>query len=284
LLWTEVTVSCPQEAIEAASEILLSAGSPGVRILPQGVVGWFPSNEELQPKLGEVERRLALFPQCGLPPIQQIQLKQAEDEDWANAWKQYYRPMEIGKRLVIKPTWETYQGDPNRVVVELDPGMAFGTGGHATTRLCLELLDECIRPGMTAADLGTGSGILALAAAKLGASVVHATDIDLLPRRIARENTAVNGLDGIVHIHEMDAFDTAAHNCDLLVANILAGTIVELLPTIVPRLKNGGIFIGSGIIDEKLDEVLAALSQNGLQLREVREEEAWRAVVAVKPA
>jgi ribosomal protein L11 methyltransferase len=191
--------------------------------------------------------------------------------------------LEIGKRLVIKPSWETYNADPNRVVVEIDPGQAFGTGGHQTTRLCLGALEQYAEPGMVVADIGTGSGILAIAAAKLGASVVHATDIDRLPREIARENVARNGLEGRVFIHEMDAFDAAAHDCDLVVANIIALTVIELTPSIAERLKPGGLFISSGIVDERLPDVLAALDATGFNVLEVREDEIWRAVAARKP-
>lgn len=235
------------------------------------------------PRLDDLQIRLQHLPDFGLPAPTDFTLTYTDEEEWAEAWKRHWKPVEFGKRLVVKPTWEKYEGDPDRLVIELDPGMAFGTGGHPTTALSLAALEEYVKPGFVVADIGTGSGILALAAARLGAAKVHATDIDELPRRIARENVTVNQLESVVTIHEMDDFDSAAQSCDLVAANILAGTIIELLPTIVPRIKPGGLFIGSGIVEEKLQEVLHALQQTGMELVEVRSEEIWRAVIARKP-
>jgi ribosomal protein L11 methyltransferase len=287
--WAEIIVDTPPESVEAVTAILLEAECHGVseKASPGGgtrtVVGFFPVSDQFTEMLDDLEQRLMDLPRFGLLAPLDITLKHAEEADWANEWKKYFKPLEIGKRLVIKPSWETYNADPNRVVVEIDPGQAFGTGGHQTTRLCLGALEQYAEPGMVVADIGTGSGILAIAAAKLGASVVHATDIDRLPREIARENVARNGLEGRVFIHEMDAFDAAAHDCDLVVANIIALTVIELTPSIAERLKPGGLFISSGIVDERLPDVLAALDATGFNVLEVREDEIWRAVAARKP-
>src|SRR5262249_54638641 len=148
-----------------------------------------PDDRDLNSKVEVLRTRLYSLADFGLSTPITFELKTLDDVDWASAWKQHYKPIEIGERLVIKPSWEQYGGgNGSRVIVELDPGMAFGTGGHPTTRLCLECLDRYVQPGMTAADIGTGSGILAIAAARLGARTVHATDIDSLPRQIASEN------------------------------------------------------------------------------------------------
>jgi ribosomal protein L11 methyltransferase len=130
------------------------------------------------------------------------------------------------------------------------------------------------------ADVGTGSGILAIAAARLGASRAHATDIDPLPRAVARQNVAANGVESIVSVQEMEEFDSAARDCDLVVANILAGTVIELTPSIRSRLRPGGTFVSSGIIDERAEEVRRALLENGFEVLEVREEDIWRCIVA----
>lgn len=284
--WAEIIIEVPAESAEATTAILLDAGCPGTAetgTTRRIIRSYLPVLDNLQPTIEAIEDRLAELPSFGLSAPLDMTLKYADEADWANEWRKHFKPMEIGKRLVIKPTWETYEGDPAKAVVELDPGMAFGTGGHPTTRLCLTLLDEIVRPGDVVADIGTGSGILALAAARLGAARVHATDIDSLPRKIARENVAANKLDGVVIIHEMDAFDAAARDCDIVVANIIATTIIELLPTIVPRMKPGATFIGSGIVAERLPDVLAAIDEAGLQLVEVREDELWRLVRATRP-
>jgi ribosomal protein L11 methyltransferase len=281
--WAEITVEIPAESSEAVTALLLGTGCPGVaeagnesRLL----TGYLPVSDDLQPVLDALQSRLQRLPDFGLPAPVSITLRYVDDADWANEWKKHFQPLEIGRRLVVKPSWATYNGDPGRVIVELDPGMAFGTGNHPTTRLCLLALEDCVEPGCVVADIGTGSGILALAAARLGASIVHATDIDSLPRRIARENVERSGLQNVICVHDMEAFDAAARDCDLVVANIIADTIIELAPAVSHRLKPGGVFISSGIVEEKLPDVLAALERSGFHIMEIREEEIWRAVVA----
>ena len=285
--WAQLRITVTAESAEAVTAALLDAGSQGVSESgadTRSISGFFPVSDQLMPRLDDLQVRLEHLPDFGLPAPTDFTLTYTDEEEWAEAWKRHWKPVEFGKRLVVKPTWEQYEGDPNRLVIELDPGMAFGTGGHPTTALCLVALEEFIKPGFVVADIGTGSGILALAAARLGAATVHATDIDELPRNIARENVVVNHLQSVITIHEMDEFDSAAQSCDLVAANILAGTIIELLPTIVPRIKPGGFLIGSGIVEERLSEVLDALALNGLEVLEAREEEIWRAVIARKPA
>jgi ribosomal protein L11 methyltransferase len=285
--WAEILIEIPAESSEATTAILLDAGCPGTAETgddPRVIRAFLPVLDDLEPRLEAIEDRLAELPAFGLSAPLEMTLKYADEADWANEWRKHFKPMEIGKRLVIKPTWEVYEGDPSRVVVELDPGMAFGTGSHPTTRLCLEILEELVRPGDVVADIGTGSGILALAAGRLGAARVHATDIDSLPRKIARQNVEANRLEDIVLVHEMEDFDAAARDCDIVVANIIASTILDLLPTIAPRLKPGAAFIGSGIVAERLDEVAARIAEVGLELVEVREFEVWRLVRALRPA
>lgn len=280
--WIELCVTTPPDSVEAVTGILLDLGCHGVAETgsdPRNITGFLPEGDPVTLTV-QLEHRLARLPEFGLPAVHTVTARPVEETDWANEWRRYFRPVEIGKRLVIKPTWESYEGDPSRAIVEIDPGQAFGTGGHATTRLCLEALDEYVLPGMVVADIGTGSGILAIAAARLGASVVYATDCDLLPRKVSQENVERNGLTGIVRIEEMDAFDAVARDCDLVVANIIAATIAEITPSVRHRLKPGGIYIASGIVDELLPVVLAAIGNAGFERVEIREEEIWRAIVA----
>jgi ribosomal protein L11 methyltransferase len=285
--WAEIIVEAPADSSEAITALLFEIGCHGVAERGsenRSITGFLPVSDQLSSFLDPLEARLRQLPEFGLSAPTDITLKYVEDTDWANEWKKYFKPVEIGKRLVIKPSWETYDADPSRVVVEIDPGQAFGTGGHATTRLCLAALEKYVQPGMVVADIGTGSGILAIAAAKLGAEVVHATDIDMLPRKVSRENVEMNGLGDKVIVHEMDAFDAVARGCDLVVANIIAMTVVELTPSIRERLKPGGIFIASGIVDDRLPEVLAGLETSGFTLLETCEEDVWRATVARVPS
>src|SRR5579862_2998552 len=283
--WAQITVECALEAQDAVSYAFLQAGCGGVMLRDTGgsvmVQGSLPVSDDLTPRLDSLRAHLARLEEFGLPPlIGDMTLRYAEDEDWANAWKQYYKPMRIGTRLIIKPSWEEYTPLKDELVLELDPGMAFGTGGHPTTRLCLEALERTVQPGMKVADIGTGSGILALAAARLGATEVVATDIDSLPRRIAAENVVRNHLGAVIHILDLEPFDLAATGCDLVVANIVANTIIELAPSIAARLKPGGLCRASGIVEEHHDVVLDALRATGFTPIETLREDIWVSIVA----
>lgn len=282
--WALMTVECAPEAVDAVSYAFLEAGCGGVMVQgenPVTVQGSLPVMDELMGRIQGLREHLGRLPEFGLPAlVGDLTLRYAEEEDWANAWKQYFKPIRLGRRLVVKPSWERYQAGEDELVIELDPGMAFGTGGHPTTQLCLKALEETVTPGMTVADIGTGSGILALAAANLGASLVCATDIDALPRKIARENVERNGLAGVVRILEMEAFDAQARECDLIVANIVANTIIELAPSVAPRLKPGGIFIASGIVEEHHDTVREALAAVGLTHIATKREDIWVCLVS----
>ena len=184
--WAEMTVECPPESVEAVCYAFIEAGCGGVMMTgtsPVKVQGSLPVTDELTGRMSGLRDHLDRLPEFGLPGlVDGMTVRYAEDEDWANAWKQYFKPLRIGRSLIIKPSWEFYSALPGDLILELDPGMAFGTGGHPTTKLCLESLEEYVRRGMTVADIGTGSAILSLAAARLGAGHVYATDIDLLPR------------------------------------------------------------------------------------------------------
>lgn len=281
--WAEMTVLCPPDSVEAVSYAYIDAGCGGVMMTgadPVKVQGSLPVTDELTDRIQALRLHLDRLPEFGLPPlVDGMTVRYAEDEDWANAWKKYFKPVRIGRNIIIKPSWEFYSVQPDDLILDLDPGMAFGTGGHPTTKLCLEALEDYVRPGMTVADIGTGSSILSLGAARLGATHVFATDIDLLPRKIAKENVARNGLDEIIEILELEEFDRKASDCDIVVANIVANTIVELAPTLPGRLNPGGIFVASGIVDNHHDLVSGALSAVGLVPVETRREDIWICLV-----
>ena len=196
-----------------------------------------------------------------------------EQEDWQNGWRKYYHPMEIGRRLAVVPSWQDY--DTDRVKLLLDPGLAFGTGGHETTSLCLEALDELIAGGERVLDIGTGSGILAIAALKLGAASAEGVDIDPVAVRTACENAALNGVaDRFVGL-EGDLSDKASGRYDIITANIVANAIIALAPAVPALLAAGGHFIASGIIDSRADEVAASLTAAGLAPAVRREKRGW---------
>jgi ribosomal protein L11 methyltransferase len=257
-----------------------------------------PEDED---SLRQIEIGLALLHQVqpaspadnAAPPRQSPQplIRFLSETDWAEAWKTGYDVFRVGQRLVIKPTWRGYAPQPGDLIIELDPGMAFGSGLHPTTRFCLEALEDYLQPGAVVLDIGTGSGVLAIAAARLGASRVLALDTDPLAVRVARENVALNQVESIVRV---ERGTVQVENCilgnrgigesgnrgDVVVANILAETIVELTPALVTHLATEGTLITSGIIQDRVEAVMDALRQNGLSLVERRDDGEWVALIA----
>ena len=203
-----------------------------------------------------------------------------EQEDWQNAWKKYYHAMDIGKRLAIVPGWEEYETD--RTVITMDPGMAFGTGTHETTSLCLEVLDERVRGGERVLDIGTGSGILAIAALRLGAACAEGVDIDPMCVRTAGENALRNGVQDRFTVLVGDLSDKASGVYNIITANIVAAAILSLAPHVPALMAPGAVFVASGIIDTRKDEVLAGLRGAGLDPFEVREKRGWVCIVCRK--
>ena len=203
-----------------------------------------------------------------------------EQEDWQNAWKQYYHAMDIGRRLAIVPGWEEY--DTDRTVITMDPGMAFGTGTHETTSLCLETLDELVQGGERMLDIGTGSGILAIAALKLGAKEAEGVDIDPMCVRTAGENARRNGVAERLTVLVGDLSDKASGVYNIITANIVAAAILSLAPAVPALMAPGAKFIASGIIDERRDEVLDGLKAAGLRPVQVKEKRGWVCIICEK--
>ena len=210
-----------------------------------------------------------------------LTMEDAADEDWENNWKQFYKPMEIGSRLLVVPEWEE-AADPTRVKLVLNPGLTFGTGSHATTRLCLQALDKYIHGGEKVLDLGCGSGILSIAALVLGAKEAFACDIDEKCVDVAYENAALNGVGKDRYtVRWGDVLTDRALQAqlgggyDIVVANIVADVIIGLSGRVRPFLKEGGLFLCSGIIDERAEEVLAQLRADGWTVMERHDSEGW---------
>ena len=198
------------------------------------------------------------------------------EEDWANNWKRYFHTQPVGKRLLILPSWETAESQEGRRILKIDPGAAFGTGTHATTRLCLETMEETVRPGISVLDLGCGSGILSIASMLLGASTVTGVDIDPLAVRTAEENGRKNGLERPAYtMLSGDLTDCVTGRFDLITANIVADVIIRLCRKAAEYLNPGGRFIASGIIESREPEVLTALAGAGLSVTTRKEREGW---------
>ncbi len=206
------------------------------------------------------------------------------EEDWANSWKAYYKPLHIGQKMVIVPAWEHYEEKQGEIVVRMDPGMAFGTGSHETTRLVIELLEKLVTPGMRVADVGCGSGILAICAAKLGAGECKAYDIDPVAVRVANENIADSGLANITcEVSDLlRQVDLSGGKYDLICANIVADIIIRMAPDVGAYMKDDGILLASGIITERAEEVVLALAENGLRIEQRLDDNGWCALVVKK--
>lgn len=204
-----------------------------------------------------------------------------KDEDWNQKWKQFYHPMKIGEKIVICPSWEEYDKKDGEVIVSLDPGMAFGTGTHDTTRLCLELLQKYVKDNSSLLDIGTGSGILAISGKLLGAKTVLASDIDEVAVKVAKENAALNGAENINFVCG-DVLEMTDEKYDVISANIVADVILSLLPKVKSYLNPDGVFIISGIIEMRKEEILASIEENGFEILDEKESAGWYAA-ALKP-
>lgn len=208
----------------------------------------------------------------------ELEMKDVDEEDWSNAWKKYYHPVQVGEHLVVCPSWEAYDRQPDDVVLTLNPGMAFGTGTHDTTRLCMELLEKYITPQDTVLDVGCGSGILAITAALLGANKIIGCDIDEVAVKVAGENAALNGVQDRISFHQGDLTSQVEGSFQIICANIVADVIIRSSEDAGSYLAKDGIFITSGIIDTREQDVLNALEQNGFQVIERRTSGGWVAL------
>lgn len=213
-----------------------------------------------------------------------VEIIGVREEDWANAWKAYYKPLHIGKKIVIVPAWEPYAPQAGEIVVKMDPGMAFGTGSHETTRLVIELLEKYVKNGCRVLDVGCGSGILAICAAKLGAGECRAYDIDPVAVRVARENIRESGQKNVsCDVSDLLAgVDLTGGGYDVICANIVADVIIRMAPDVGRYMKKDAVLLASGIITERAEEVIAALAAAGLTAAERHEDNGWCALAVKK--
>lgn len=245
------------------------------------VKAWLAEAADIEQDRIRLEQGVSEIRELGLGQIDPPAYGWVQEEDWANAWKEYFKPLRTGERLMVIPSWETYDLQPGDLPLYLDPGMAFGTGAHATTGLCLRWLERLVKPGASVLDVGTGSGILAIAAARLGAGRIVALDVDPVAVQVAQENVNKNGVTAEVRLTTLDQVEDEP--VDLVIANIIASVIIDLLPEVALRMKSGGRFLASGIIAAKKQAVLDAVTETWLLPMEVREEGGWVAILASKP-
>ncbi|MPW27094.1 50S ribosomal protein L11 methyltransferase [Alkalibaculum sp. M08DMB] len=311
MIWTEVQIKTTPEAEEAISNIFYEAGIAGVVIESPNdllilknkeiiwdyydeslikvdsnlsiIKGYIDETEEAQEIIYEILSNIKKLPSYGIDPgSSELTITKVNQEDWANSWKKYYKPVKIGNHFIIKPTWENYFKSDDDIVIEIDPGMAFGSGLHETTQLCIENLEKYVKPGDVLIDIGCGSGILALAAGNLNCEKIIAVDLDSMAVKIAKENVENNNLQSIIEVREGDLLDVIHEEADVIIANILADVIINLSTQIRPFLKNNGVFISSGIILSKVDQVVESLRSTGFENIEVERLGEWAAVVARK--
>ncbi len=312
--WVEVIVHTTTDGADIVSDLLCEAGATGTEIIdradvinmPQSqgmwdlidervladmpedvlVKAYFPENAsapETLAGLGERLRALAGM-ELGLP-LGSLALHRStvHEEDWAERWKQYYKPFRAGERLVVKPSWEPYAARSDDLVLEMDPGMAFGTGTHETTAMCLRMLERFIAPGCRCVDVGCGSGILGVAAALLGAREVLAIDIDPDAVRVAQANVEKNAVQATVTVKQGDLLkEQSPEAADVLVANIIADVICALAAPAKPHIAEGGVMICSGIIREREQDVQDALAAAGYGIADRLEQGEWVCLAARK--
>lgn len=310
--WNEVKVETASEAVEAVANILMEAGASGVAIedaldaqffkedalgevverdafteLTEGayVRAYFPETTFLAELLPTLKEKTAKLPEFGLSiGKNEWTVQEVAEENWATAWKKYYHPVRVTRFLTIVPRWEDYTPtSSDEKIISLDPGMAFGTGTHATTRLSLQALETVLRGDETLLDVGTGSGVLSIAATLLGAKKVTAYDLDEVAVAAAKENIALNPVAQDVEVVANDLLKGVDQKADVIVANILAPIIVRLIPDAWFLLKSDGYFIVSGIIEDKKDFVLENMYEQGFVIEQILQEKDWYAFVLKKP-
>ncbi len=301
--WIEVSLLVDGEAAEAIAELLQRYGHQGVSVevahiepdkwddgdaIPADsliVKAYFPDDERATTVKTQLET--ALGHMSLMYPMPKPQYSLIHEDDWAEAWKTHYHPLRIGQRILIRPRWVEMTPNPNDVEIALDPGMAFGTGTHPTTQLCLEGIEAYLQAGYRVLDLGCGSGILAIAAAKFGASDVLALDIEPLAVAITKENAAENGVQHKITAQEgsLESVVTSARRFDMIVVNILAKIIIAMCDQhLGDTVRPGGVALFSGIIAEQAEEVEAALRRTGLVPTERRQQGDWVLIIAKRPS
>ncbi|MGJ9381686.1 50S ribosomal protein L11 methyltransferase [Salipaludibacillus sp. CF4.18] len=310
--WSEISIQTSQEAVDPVSNILHEAGASGVVIEDpedlkrdwetkfgeiyelspadypeEGVLlkAYLPVNSFLGDAVDEIKEAINQLLAYNIDiGHNKVTVSEVNEEDWATAWKKYYKPVKISDHITITPTWEDYKAvQDDEMIIELDPGMAFGTGTHPTTVLCIQALEKHMKKGSTVVDVGTGSGVLSIAAAKLGAASVEALDLDEVAVESALLNITLNNTQDIVSVQQSNLLDQVKDSSDIIVANILAEVVVKMTNDAFRLLEPNGKLITSGIIQTKRAMVKEAMLSAGFQIDEIVEMEDWIAIVAKKP-
>lgn len=290
--WAKITVTTSQEASEAVANFLLeSLNATGVELKENdastvNLIAYYPLDDRVGGRMQRLHNFLSALPTWGISSHPtSIDLQPVKSEDWEEAWKAAFPPQRIGKQILITPTWRNAPHNETDVVIRLDPGMAFGTGQHPTTRLSLELLEDSIEPHYHVADIGTGSGILTIAAVKLGAQRVDAIELDPTAIPVAAANFEANRVAGHVRLSQGDGLKHAEGKYHLIIGNILTKVVLPIIPYCAPRLHAAGTVIFSGILDTELGQVQSVLAANQFRclqvVRETEDDLTWVGIKAV---
>ncbi len=277
--WVAISVTTTCEAQDAVCQILYEAGAKGAVVEGDRIIKitvYFPSGNGTDSIISHVKEKINGLSRYGINPGKtDIVMECIDDKDWAGQWKKSYKPIRITPSLVVKPTWRDMAPDPDDIVIELDPGMAFGTGTHFTTQSCLTLLEKYIKQGCSVLDVGTGAGILAIAAAKLGASNVLALDIDDVAITVAKQNIEQNDVEDRVDAKNGSPDNMVLGRYDIIVMNIVAEVIVNLIPCLSKTLKEQGLLIVAGIIPDRIGMIEEAFIKEGMAVVETLRDENW---------
>lgn len=303
--WCEISIQTSHEAVELIAEIFRDLGASGVVIEDPELVNdyitsgkwdytdipiaketevvvekaYLPVNGELEGRIQTLQQEIKALESRGVntaPAV--LTTAELQDEDWSDTWKQYFHTEKPGERVVIKPTWEEYAPQGDEVVIELDPGAAFGTGTHATTSMCIRQLEKLVKPGMTVFDVGTGSGILSIISAKLGAKNIQAVDYDDSVLKIVEENLEQNNVQDIISVAQSDLMQNVHGKAELVIANIIADIIIRLFDQLDEHLEQGGTLLTSGIIEDRIEDVLTAAEKHGYGVVERLENKGWACI------
>lgn len=301
--WTELTVKVNHKDTDLASDIVSFAAEGGIYVEDYSsleddvfeVIPWGMIDEELlekdreivlihiyiKPEVNPIEVKAFLDERLSAANIShEIDLLKKEEDYWLNNWRQYYKPIEVGENLLIQPVFKDEVKDTNRTVIKIEPGLAFGTGNHESTRLCLEAVEKYTKKGMRVLDVGSGSGILGIAATLLGAQKADGVDIDETAVRIANDNAELNGVTDKFLAECGDLTEKASGKYDLVLANIVADVIINLTENIKDFMAEDATFVMSGIIDTREADVLEALDKNGFEIIERKSENGWVCLVS----
>lgn len=285
--WNRLTVTTSNEAVAAVSNLLMEKKAGGIQIEDSDpkavkVITYFPADAAVAELISELREEVKGLASFGLNPgAAKVELDDVGQDSWLDTWKKYYHPVRLTRFLTIVPQWTDYESQQKgEIELILDPGRSFGTGNHPTTKLTLQAVESVVRGGESLIDVGTGSGILAIAARKLGAGSIHAYDVDENALTAAKQNFKLNQINQDVDLHANDLLKGIDLHVDLILANILPQFILPLIPQVKNCLNPKGHFITSGIINAKMPEIEKKLAENGFKVDEVLSDGKWNAIIA----